>query len=150
MEERRFLYSSSLRTSLVWHISGLACRNLIFFLLKTASQDVNLFYLVKNLADMELSVDKETVFFGGNAATTNSNKPASAVITACRFNNDLTVVDIYELKEQNPTVAFCLKQSTRENILFAGCMKSLHVLEWKKNKLQLLMIAVDIHTSRFL
>ena len=95
-------------------------------------------------------MDKETVFFGGNAATTNANKPPAAVITACRFNNDLTIVDVYELKEQNPTVAFCLKQSTRENILFAGCMKSLHVLEWNKNKLQLLMIAVDIHTSRYL
>lgn len=90
-------------------------------------------------------MDKEMVFFGGNG--TKANGQSTALISVCRFDNSLKLMDSYELKEQNPTVAFCLKQSSRENILFAGCMKSLHVLEWTGSKLQLLMIAVDIHSS---
>jgi hypothetical protein len=94
-----------------------------------------------------LSLDKLFVFCGGNTKPRNDRKP-SAIVAAMRFDRELEVVDQIELTERDPTVAFCIKQSTRENIVFVGCMKCIYVLEWTNLKLKLLSIAVDIHSSK--
>lgn len=102
---------------------------------------------VQNLADLELNLDKSVVFFSGNTAPAKGGDRSNAIVAACRFDKSLQIIDQIELTEQNSTVAFCIKQSTKENILFVGCMKSLYVLEWKNNKLLLIMIAINLHSS---
>lgn len=100
------------------------------------------------MADLELSLDKNFVFCGGNTRPVKGEKKTKAIVAALRFDKDLPMVDQIELTENDPTVAFCIKQSTRENILFVGCMKSIQVLEWNNQKFKLLCVALDIHTSR--
>ena len=96
---------------------------------------------------MELSLDKNYVFCGGNTHPNQQTKRTTALLSAVSFQRDLRVVHEIELKELDPTVVFCIKRANNENTIFAGCMKSVFILEWKDFKFELLMIAVDLHTS---
>ncbi len=96
---------------------------------------------------MELSLDKSIVFCGGNTQPDSKTKRTTAVLSAIAFERDLKVIHEIELKDLDPTVVFCIKRANNENILFAGCMKSVFILEWKDMRFEMLMIAVDLHTS---
>jgi hypothetical protein len=71
-----------------------------------------------------------------------------AIVAAVSFHRSMKLIDEIRLVERNPTVCFCLKRSSKDSILFAGCVRCVQVLEWKNNKFSLLMIALDIHTGK--
>lgn len=96
---------------------------------------------------MELSFDKSVVFCGGNTQPNTSTKRTTAVLAAIGFQRDMKVIHEIELKDEDPTVVFCIKRASNENIIFAGCMKSVFILEWKDMKFEMLMVAVGLHTS---
>lgn len=97
--------------------------------------------------DIELSLDKNVVFCGGNTHPSPQTKRTTAILTAVAFQRDLKMIDEIELKDMDPTVVFCIKRANNENIIFAGCMKSVFILEWVNSKFEMLMIAVDMHSS---
>lgn len=102
----------------------------------------------QTLMDLELSLDKQTVFCGGNTvkSQTDPSKKSVALLTALNFHRDLKVLDEMELVEHDPTMVFCIKRANKEDIIFAGCMKSVFILEFKNRKFTLLMIAIDLHS----
>lgn len=94
-----------------------------------------------------MSTDNQVVFAGGmgNNRQTNQNQ---AVLTAVRFDKTLRVIDELLITDNNATVVSCVKRGNSDNILFAGCLRCVYVIEWTGGKLTPLMVALDVHSSR--
>ena len=97
---------------------------------------------------LELSMDKNIVFCGGSTKVDPQTKRPIAIITAMRFSQKLSIIDELQIVDQAASVVNCIKRASNESILFAGCYKHVYILEFAANKFSLLMIAIDIHSSR--
>ena len=106
------------------------------------------FTVDSSLMDLELSYDKTMVFTGGNIRANQNSKPR-AIVSAVRFSKDLSILDEYEIVDGDAQNAFTIKRTSSAGIIFVGCYKSVYVLEFVNNKFALLMIAVDLHSSRW-
>lgn len=100
-----------------------------------------------NLVCFELSTNKQVVFCGGSAPPAQQGQKPQALITAINFSKDLKPIDEIILKDGDPSVVTSIKRASNEDILFVGGIKHVYVLEWKQNKFNLLMMALDIHSG---
>lgn len=93
-----------------------------------------------------MSTDNQVVFAGG-LGINKQNKQNQAVLTAVRFDKTLRIIDELIISDNNATVVSCVKRGNSDNILFAGCLRCVYVIEWSGGKLTPLMVALDVHTS---
>lgn len=101
----------------------------------------------KSLVDMELSTDQSVVFMGGSANELHpSSQKSKAILAAVRFDKSLETIHELKLNDVDARVVSCVKRGNSDNILFAGCYKSVFVIEWKDNKFVPLMVALDVHS----
>lgn len=102
----------------------------------------------QNLVDLEPSADGEVVFCGGNTPASKETKQTTAIIAALKFNRNLQLIDELKLIKKDATVVFCIKRSLKDqNIIFAGCHKSIQVIQWTNNRFNLLVVLADLHSS---
>ena len=92
-------------------------------------------------------MDRNVVFCGGSTKPDPKTNRPTAIITAMRFSQKLSIIDELLITDQAATVVNCIKRASNESILFAGCYKHVYIIEFAANKFSLLMIAVDIHSS---